>query len=297
MELPTVAPFIIQEIVENGKQFSGHFLSHLQFCTIWPKYARTFCLVYGTFRNFPVLPAFALPLILELEIVNIHGIAVLDAHFLQTLEQAALVQLDVEVVPGLVVVEVDIHDPPLQPGAGDEPGAAQMLDLQGVGIAGLDDRLHILGLVDGDRGQGPQMLGDDTHQVPGALGGAGGDLVQLDAQVVAAAAQPLQVVGLRHQQVGLVGGHDHGTVAQIHAVIMELGADGVEVLHRVTALGAGHIHHMDQQTAAVDVPEEVMAQAGALGGAFDDAGDVRHDEGDALVHIDDAQVGNRVVKW
>ena len=48
---------------------------------------------------------------------------------------------------------------------------------------------------------------------------------------------------------------------------------------------------MDQQAAAVDVPQEVVAQARALAGPLDDAGDIGHDEGHALVHIHHAQVG------
>ena len=48
---------------------------------------------------------------------------------------------------------------------------------------------------------------------------------------------------------------------------------------------------MDQQPAPVNVPQEVVAQARPLGGTLDDAGDIRHDEGHALVHIDDPQVG------
>ena len=67
--------------------------------------------------------------------------------------------------------------------------------------------------------------------------------------------------------------------------------DGVEVRHGVPALAAGDVHHVDEQAAAVDVAQEVVAQAGALAGALDDAGDVRHDEGDALLHLDHAQVG------
>ena len=34
-----------------------------------------------------------------------------------------------------------------------------------------------------------------------------------------------------------------------------------------------------------------MAQAGALGGALDDAGDIGHDEGDPLLHINHPQIG------
>ena len=48
---------------------------------------------------------------------------------------------------------------------------------------------------------------------------------------------------------------------------------------------------MHQQPAAVDVPQEVMPQSRALCGALNDAGDIRHDEGDAFVHVDHPQVG------
>ena len=84
-----------------------------------------------------------------------------------------------------------------------------------------------------------------------------------------------------------------GRSARLRAVLLQLRVDGVKVRHRVPALAAGHVHHMDQQTAAVDVPQEVVAQAGALAGALDDAGDVRHDEADALIHVHHAQVGEQ----
>ena len=50
---------------------------------------------------------------------------------------------------------------------------------------------------------------------------------------------------------------------------------------------------MDQQPAAVHVPQKIVAQAGAFAGALDDAGDVRHDEADAVLHPDHAQVGEQ----
>ena len=50
----------------------------------------------------------ALSLIFKCKIVNIDGISVLDAHFFQPLEQPALTQLQVKVVPGLVVIEVGL---------------------------------------------------------------------------------------------------------------------------------------------------------------------------------------------
>ena len=74
---------------------------------------------------------------------------------------------------------------------------------------------------------------------------------------------------------------------------MELLIDGVEILHRIPPFTAGYIHHMDKQTAPVDVPEEVVTQAGALSGALDDTGNIRHDEGHALLNVNHAQVGEQ----
>ena len=93
------------------------------------------------------------------------------------------------------------------------------------------------------------------------------------------------------QQIGLVGHRDLGPVGQLHAVLLQLGVDGVEIGNGVPALAAGHVHQVDQQAAAVDVAQEVVAQAGAFAGALDDAGDVRHDEADTLVHVHHAQIG------
>ena len=105
-------------------------------------------------------------------------------------------------------------------------------------------------------------------------------------------AQPVQQGGVLHD-VHLVGGHDHFPAGQLGGVLLQLGIDGLEVLHRVPALGAGHIHHVDQQPAAVHMAQKVVAQAGTVGGALDDTGDIGHDEGDALLHIHHAQIGEQ----
>ena len=47
---------------------------------------------------------------------------------------------------------------------------------------------------------------------------------------------------------------------------------------------------MDQQPAAVDMPQEIVTQTGALAGSLDDAGNICHDEADAIVYIHHAQI-------
>ena len=166
----------------------------------------------------------------------------------------------------------------------------QALDVQR--LAGVHHRRlgDIFRLVDRDRRQGSQSLRYLAHQLPGALMGCCGDLHQREALGLHMGAEPLQIFRVGHN-VHLVGGYDLGPLGEIGAVLLQLGVDGVKIRHRVPALAAGHVYHMNQQTAAVDVPQEIVAQTGALTGAFDDAGNVSHDEGHALVHPHHAQIG------
>ena len=166
-----------------------------------------------------------------------------------------------------------------------------MLNVEGVGVGRLGDDLHVLRLVNGHGGQGEQPLGHRPHEIPGAHGGACGNFVQLTARFPGGGAEPFQIVAVRGQQVGLVGGHDHGAVAEINAVVFQLRADGVKILHRIPPLAAGHVHNVNKQAAAVDVAEKIVSQTCALGGALNDARDVRHDEGHTLVHVNHAQIG------
>mgnify|MGYP006923754747 CR=1 FL=1 len=54
---------------------------------------------------------------------------------------------------------------------------------------------------------------------------------------------------------------------------------------------------MQQQAAALHMAQEVVAQADALTGTLDQAGDVGADKAGTLAHRHDARVGTRVVKW
>ena len=102
--------------------------------------------------------------------------------------------------------------------------------------------------------------------------------------------QGLQQAVVVHN-VHLVSYHNLGPGGKLRVVLGKLQIDGVKIRHWIPALATGHVYHMDQQAAAVDVPQEVMAQTGAFTGSLNNAGDISHDEADALVYIDHAQVG------
>ena len=90
-------------------------------------------------------------------------------------------------------------------------------------------------------------------------------------------------------KVALVAHHDLGTLGQSRAELCQLLVDLLEVLDGVAALAAGDVHDVQQQTAALHMAEEVVAQADALAGPLDEAGDVGADKACALAHRHDAQ--------
>ena len=55
---------------------------------------------------------------------------------------------------------------------------------------------------------------------------------------------------------------------------LELALDRLEVLDRVGAVERRQVEHVHEQPRALDVREEVVAEAGAVAGALDQPGDV-----------------------
>ena len=97
-------------------------------------------------------------------------------------------------------------------------------------------------------------------------------------------------------QVGLRPGHDRPAHPELAVVRGELPAERGQVGGRI---GGGQIHHHHERPASQDVPQEPVAQALALGGALDQAGDVRDHEPIAVParHAEvRGQRGERVVR-
>ena len=96
-----------------------------------------------------------------------------------------------------------------------------------------------------------------------------------------------RVGGLGGQRVDLVEAEDARLVGEAGAVGLELAEDDAVVVGH--GLG-GAVDQVQEDGAALDVGEEGVAEAPALVGALDQAGDVGHDELGA-VDADDAEAG------
>ena len=79
-------------------------------------------------------------------------------------------------------------------------------------------------------------------------------LKELKALRLDVRAQTLDVVASFRDEVALVCDDYLRTGRQIGAVLGKLGVYGVKVRNGVSALAAGDVHKMDEQTAAIDVP-------------------------------------------
>ena len=72
-------------------------------------------------------------------------------------------------------------------------------------------------------------------------------------------------------RVDLVGGDQLRLLEQLRVVELELAANRVEVLDRIASRRARHVDEVNQHLGALDVAQELMAEAVALVRAFDQA--------------------------
>src|SRR5262249_44367258 len=83
---------------------------------------------------------------------------------------------------------------------------------------------------------------------------------------------------------------DLRALGQRLVVARELAVDGVEVLLRLAVRLDRKLDEVKEDPRPLDMPEEAVAEAGAFGGALDEAGDVGEDEAPAARQPDDAEV-------
>ena len=73
-------------------------------------------------------------------------------------------------------------------------------------------------------------------------------------------------------------GQDSGERRQPRVVARELVLDGRVIGDRVRAVEGAEVEHVDQQPGALDVRQELVAEAGAAAGALDQSRDIRDHE-------------------
>ena len=96
----------------------------------------------------------------------------------------------------------------------------------------------------------------------------------------------------RARRIALVGDDDLRTLRKLGAILLELAVDDAIVLDRIAILKTTrHIDDVHDECRALDVAQELMAQALALARTLDEAGDVGNDIG-VLAGTHHAQIGH-----
>ncbi|OEI69093.1 hypothetical protein Cus16_0923 [Curtobacterium sp. ER1/6] len=217
--------------------------------------------------------------------------AVLDAELREPVGQVA---------DRLLVREVGLHDPALRLGATDPVEAVLLAALGAHGEGLLVDRLrteHDALLLRCRGSLGPGALDDLGHgegQLAQALPGGRGDREDAVAALLELGGDELgELGGLGH--VDLVERDELGTFEQRrlslgHRVALEFAEDDVEVAEGVaTRVHRRAVDDVQERLAALDVAEELEAEALALGRTLDQPGDVGDGEAD-VAGLDDAEV-------
>lgn len=138
---------------------------------------------------------------------------------------------------------------------------------------------------------------ETLHQFLGAERGRGGEFgIDWNAGLLKGVLHGASAVG---EEIDFVEDDEFTLGGKRRRTTLEFAADGAIVLHKEEGIGvaafrgvgAAHIDHVQEDAAALDVAEELVAKALALAGAFDKARNVTEDER-AVADRDDAEVGD-----
>jgi glyoxylase-like metal-dependent hydrolase (beta-lactamase superfamily II) len=140
-------------------------------------------------------------------------------------------------------------------------------------------------------------VADGVLELLDAEAGDGGDGVEGKLAALRHCGEFLELGGIGDVDLG--GDDDGGLGGEAVVEGLELLHDDAEIFDGVgTAAGVGDVDEVDEDAGALDVAEELGAEAGAEVGAFDEAGHVGDDEGlsGSSPTVTTPRLGSRVVK-
>ena len=204
-----------------------------------------------------------------------------------------------QVDDGLFVLPVGLDDHALEVGAGDAPGARFLLEYAEALVASLAGALPLL-LV--ESGGSRLLLGNGATQLAHALTAGEHERLKAGARKRGNGEELVTVLEGGHLErldtighaggIALVGDDDLRTIGQVGCIAAELIVDDAVILERIAALiAARNVDHVQDQGRALDMTQELMAQALALGRALDETRDVGNDIG-ILAGTHHAEIGH-----
>src|ERR1700722_15099966 len=136
-------------------------------------------------------------------------------------------------------------------------------------------------------------LGDGKFEWFYSFSSDGGDGVEGELATLGHGRELFEFVGIG--DVGFGGDEDGGLGREARVEAVQLGGDDLEVFDGIGPVrGVGDVDQMDDDAGALDVTEELDAEACAEMRAFDEAGEIGYGEGFGVwvfADLDDAEVG------
>ncbi len=209
--------------------------------------------------------------IIEFVLADLDRVLFLNALGDQLVQNAGITQLRLEILQALVVLDVRTGEDTLQPRASTVNSWSPVRSTVNgrVGWAFLSGRL-CTSLIDLDRGQILQAVVDQRGQVVHTLTGRRGDGQEGQTLGLDVLLELLDLLGACN--VALVAQHDLRTVRQLGTEPGQLVVDLLKVRLGVAALAAGDVNDVQQQAAALNMAQEVVAEADTLRSTLDQTG-------------------------
>ena len=184
-----------------------------------------------------------------------------------------------------VIVEIDVAAQPLQPFTRYIVNAVAHFDLRPA-VRAVFGRGDVFRFIGREGRQLCERLRDRFHQRVDPGAGRRGNQEEL-AAVPLRTGRDFLTKRFVVTEIGLGRDENLRTLRQLRAVARELAVDRFDVFGRVRAFRGGKIEQMQNQAAAVDVAQKIVAEARAVRRALDQAGYIGHDEA-AVVNPHDA---------
>src|ERR1700737_4379870 len=227
----------------------------------------------------------------ELHIRNPHRLPAVSAVAREGVVQPPAIEHALEMREPLGIGHVSHGQQPLELVAGDQKPTLDRLDRKGFGRG-----WTAIDLERGQRMRHRLTLALLEHaprrpeQVLDPFTGGGRDGEGAPAKLDQALSKGEHLRCVRYG-VHLVQRDQMGAARQSRAVFLELGAHLLVVAPQLVLVAGGGVDDVDQHAGAIDVAKELQAEARSGVRTFDQAGQVRHDEGGVLCKLDDAEHG------
>ena len=230
---------------------------------------------------------------IELEIVDVYGIALLDSRLTELIKDTVFGEDTLEEIKRFVVGEVDLTHKVVEPFTLDIILTVFASDIGFTDTRGVGNSLILggdFGFVDGEGRKVGKCVCSNTDKLLKVLAGVCGNIYHLSAKLLGASLKAGDNLVLSVDGVNLVCYHYLRTGSKLGRIFRKLGINLIDIVKGVSAIGSCDVNNMKKQSASVDMAKECVAESKSVGCTLDKSGDVGGEEAPALSNPNNAKV-------